>query len=58
MKSKLTIRYILSVGVVSISIIILDILAAIILLYTGNAISGTSQEVENYVRNFSAYISL
>ncbi|MGP6452585.1 sensor histidine kinase [Streptococcus dysgalactiae subsp. equisimilis] len=56
MKKKLTIQYVLSVGLVAVLILIVNFFAMVILLYMGQSHDDTSQEVESYVRDFRKHI--
>lgn len=58
MNSKLTVRYIVSVIVVSIAIILIDFISGAVILSKSKAVNGKTQEVESYVRNFSNYINV
>lgn len=55
-KSKLTIQYIISLGLISIIIIFVNLFAGFYLVYNDNAVRGKEKELDKYTRDFEKYI--
>ena len=51
-KSKLTIQYIISLGLISIIIIFVNLFAGFYLVYNDNAVRGKEKELDKYTRDF------